>query len=222
MPQILSALRFDLLIKLLVAVMCGGAVGLEREMNGKPAGLRTNILICLGSTILMDLSERLGMLDNGTRIGDPGRIAAQVVSGIGFLGAGTILQARGVVVGLTSAATIWIVAAIGLTIGAGHYIEGVGSTMIVTGVLVGLAKVERKLHARRRVVNATFRLTTGATFEELLDVLATYSIFVQEKRVFHHAHDTTFELRLIGPVYQYDTASAELMRRSDVISVQFE
>jgi hypothetical protein len=113
--RIIEIFRFDLGAKLLVAIIAGGAVGFERELRGKPAGLRTNILICLGSALLMDLSVRIADDYNG----DPGRIAAQVVTGIGFLGAGTILHTRGTITGLTSAATIWVVAAIGLTAGAG-------------------------------------------------------------------------------------------------------
>jgi putative Mg2+ transporter-C (MgtC) family protein len=87
-------------------VLLGGAIGMERELSGKAAGLRTNILICVGSALLMDLSINLpGALG---RNGDPARLAAQVVTGIGFLGAGTIMQARGTVIGLTTAATLWL------------------------------------------------------------------------------------------------------------------
>ena len=137
---IVEAFRLDLAAKLLAAVLVGGGIGLERELKGKPAGLRTNILICLGSTVLMDL----GMGIAATHGGDPGRIAAQVVTGIGFLGAGTILHTRGQITGLTSAATIWVVAALGMTIGAGRFIEAFGSTVTVMMVLIGLGWVERK------------------------------------------------------------------------------
>ncbi|MCE9601248.1 MAG: MgtC/SapB family protein [Gemmatimonadetes bacterium] len=138
--MIIEAFRLDLAAKLLIAILIGGGVGLERELKGKPAGLRTNILICLGSALLMDLSMSLS-----TRYGgDPGRIAAQVVTGIGFLGAGTILHTRGQITGLTSAATIWVVAALGLTIGAGYFVEAAGSSLTVILVLVGLGWVEKR------------------------------------------------------------------------------
>jgi uncharacterized membrane protein YhiD involved in acid resistance len=136
----IQALRLDLAAELLMAVLIGGGVGLERELKGKPAGLRTNILICVGSTLLMDLSLSLSKVYGG----DPGRIAAQVVTGIGFLGAGTILHTRGQITGLTSAATIWVVAALGLTIGAGLFIEAAGSAVTVILVLVGLGWVEKR------------------------------------------------------------------------------
>lgn len=138
--MIIEVFRLDLFAKLLGAVLIGGGIGLEREFKGKPAGLRTNILICVGSALLMDLSIGLSAKYGG----DPGRIAAQVVTGIGFLGAGTILHTRGMITGLTSAATIWVVAAIGLTIGAGLFVEALGATLAVMIVLVGLGWVERK------------------------------------------------------------------------------
>lgn len=137
---IVDAFRLDLAAKLIAAILIGGGIGLERELKGKPAGLRTNILICVGSALLMDLSMNLAAVHGG----DPGRIAAQVVTGIGFLGAGTILHTRGQITGLTSAATIWVVAALGLTIGAGYFIEALGSTVTVMIVLVGLGWVERR------------------------------------------------------------------------------
>ena len=136
----IQAFRLDLAAKLFAAVLVGGGIGLERELKGKPAGLRTNVLICVGSALLMDLSLSL----TRTYGGDPGRISAQVVTGIGFLGAGTILHTRGMITGLTSAATIWVVAALGLTIGAGYFVEALGSTLTVIAVLIGLGWVESR------------------------------------------------------------------------------
>jgi putative Mg2+ transporter-C (MgtC) family protein len=222
----ISALRLDLLLKLALATVLGGAVGLEREISGKPAGLRTNILICLGSAMLMDLSIRVGVLQDvtagGPRIGDPARLAAQVVSGIGFLGAGTIMQARGAVVGLTTAATIWVVAAIGLTIGAGSYLEACGAALIVTSVLYGLGRVEKRLLQARRLVSGTVRVVKGTPFEELDHIIASAGIQVQSKAIFDHVDDRTFELKLVGPAKQYDVVSEALLRRDDVLSVQFD
>jgi putative Mg2+ transporter-C (MgtC) family protein len=141
----IEAFRLDLGVKLMIAILAGGGIGLERELRGKPAGLRTNILICVGSALLMDLS--IGIVgDSG---GDPGRIAAQVVTGIGFLGAGTILHTRGTITGLTSAATIWVVAAIGLTAGAGFHFEALAATVTVMMVLRGLGWVEGRFLSRQ-------------------------------------------------------------------------
>ncbi|HJU89248.1 MAG TPA: MgtC/SapB family protein [Gemmatimonadaceae bacterium] len=215
-------LRLDLLAKLLLAVVLGGVVGLERELSGKPAGLRTNILICLGSAILMDLSTRISVLADGTRVGDPARLAAQVVTGIGFLGAGTILQARGVVVGLTTAATIWVVAAIGLTVGAGAYVEAVGATLLVAVVLVGLRKAERSLLTRRRSISGTIRAKPGTSFDELRDLLGAYGLDIQSHKRFDHNADTTYEVRLTGPAKQFDAAAIGLTDNPAILSVAFE
>src|SRR5437867_8630103 len=111
--RMVQIFRLDLMLQLGLATLLGGAIGLERELGGKPAGLRTNILICIGSMLYTKLSITMA-----TGTADPTRVAAQIVTGVGFIGAGTILHARGAVVGLTSAATIWVVAAIGVALGA--------------------------------------------------------------------------------------------------------
>jgi len=133
----LRTLRADLLLQLVLATILGGVIGLERELKGKPAGLRTNILICFGAATFTHLSIHVGASH-----GDPGRIAAQVLTGVGFIGAGTILHTRGSVTGLTSAATIWVVSAIGMALGMGLYYEAVGTTALVMVVLLGLSRVE--------------------------------------------------------------------------------
>src|SRR5947208_11335820 len=102
-------------IRLILAALLGGIIGLEREMRDKPAGLRTNIMICVGSTLFMSLSTQVAKVLGG----DPTRIAAQIISGIGFLGAGAVLHSHGFVLGLTTAATIWVVAGVGIARGAG-------------------------------------------------------------------------------------------------------
>lgn len=153
----LDALQLGLLGRLLLATLLGGLIGLERELSGKPAGLRTNILICVGATLLMEISIVTAGLAGPGQSGDPSRIAAQVVSGIGFIGAGTILVARGQVVGLTTAATLWVVAAIGLAVGARAYVEAVGATGLVFATLVALRRIED--WALRRRPTASFALT---------------------------------------------------------------
>jgi putative Mg2+ transporter-C (MgtC) family protein len=220
--EVVDVLRLDLLGKLGLAVLLGGAVGLERELSGKPAGLRTNILICLGSTLLMDLSISIGIGDNGARIGDPGRIAAQVVTGIGFLGAGTIMQARGSVVGLTTAATIWVVAAIGLLVGAGRFVEAAGATVLVVMVLAGLGQLERRILAAYRTVNASVRVKRGAPFDEIEKEIRGAGVRIVKRDTFEHGDDTTFELRLAGPARQFDVVTARLLDRAEVLSVEFE
>jgi putative Mg2+ transporter-C (MgtC) family protein len=112
-------MEIDIILKILLAAMLGGIIGLERELSHKEAGLRTNILIAIGSTLITILSFKIAAMSPGA---DPARLTAQIVSGIGFLGAGAIIQARFAVHGLTTAATIWTVAAIGIAVGSGFYL----------------------------------------------------------------------------------------------------
>jgi putative Mg2+ transporter-C (MgtC) family protein len=137
--------RYQLLLRLLLAAALGGLIGLEREHSGKPAGFRTNLLICLGAALITEVSFNVA----ATASGDPGRIAAQIVSGIGFLGAGTILHARGSVYGLTTAATLWVVAAIGMAVGARAYAAAVIATGLVMLALMLLGRVEDYLIPRK-------------------------------------------------------------------------
>ncbi len=112
------------------AVVCGTVIGMERKSRHKPAGMRTVTLICLGSTIFTLAS--VALTHHG---GDPSRVAAQVVTGIGFLGAGAIIRHGGSIKGLTTAATIWVVAAIGVLIGAGYVVPAIGLSALVFGLL---------------------------------------------------------------------------------------
>ena len=135
-------------VKLIVAVVCGGAIGLERELSRKPAGLRTNVLICVGAALFMIVSRHIG---GGAPYTDPARLVAQVVTGIGFIGAGVILQSRGSISGLTSAATIFVVSAVGITIGEGMFTVALMTTLLIIVVLVFLRRVERGFVRRRRL-----------------------------------------------------------------------
>jgi putative Mg2+ transporter-C (MgtC) family protein len=161
-------LRLDLLGALLLAAVLGGAIGWEREHAHKPAGLRTNILICMGAALLTDLSHGVAAASGGS----PDRIAAQIVSGIGFLGAGTIIQARGSVTGLTTAATMWVVAAIGMAVGFGAHVEAVGTTVLVLIALIPLGWMEGKVengHAperRRKAEGPEKKVPLGRAREE--------------------------------------------------------
>ncbi|OUR97805.1 hypothetical protein A9Q84_06285 [Halobacteriovorax marinus] len=119
-------------IEIITALILGGLVGIDRERKMKSAGIKTNILICLGATLYTAISF-INIPDNS--MADPNRIAAQIVTGIGFLGAGAIIQSRGHVIGLTTAATIWVVAAIGMTIGSGYPVVAILFTLTILVVL---------------------------------------------------------------------------------------
>jgi len=139
----LGPLLVPFLVRCGIAAVCGGVIGMERELKHKPAGLRTNILICVGSAMYMAVG--LLLMPAGTTNVDPTRIAAQVVTGIGFLGAGCIIQQGGRITGLTTAATIWVVAAIGLVAGAGHPLLALIAALIVLATLAVLAPIEERL-----------------------------------------------------------------------------
>lgn len=123
-----------------LAIVCGAVIGVERGKRQKPAGLRTMMLICLGASIF----TQAGLLIAGGRA-DPGRVAAQVVTGVGFLGAGAIIHGRGAVTGFTTAAAIWVVAAIGVILGGGYAIAGVLFTVLVWGTLAAERAIESLL-----------------------------------------------------------------------------
>jgi len=125
----------SILCRLLLAALLGGLIGFERETGGKPAGMRTHALVCLGSALFMIISVSSPEFASGTRTVDPGRIAAGVVTGVGFLGAGTILRAGGSVRGLTTAASVWTVAAIGLAVGVGYYMTAAVATALSLVIL---------------------------------------------------------------------------------------
>lgn len=122
---------------IVASIICGALVGVERRARGKPAGLRTLILICMGSTIFT-----MGSLLIAGPWADPGRVAAQVVTGVGFLGAGVILRDRGSIIGLTTAATVWTIAAIGVVVGSGYAAAGIALALLVLGTLTLVRKLE--------------------------------------------------------------------------------
>ena len=150
MPQGKMVSDLEILLRLLLASVLGGMVGLEREMHGRPAGVRTYLLLSLGSALIMVLSEYL-FLKYQTGIPgislsvDPGRIAAQAITGIGFLGAGVIIRYKDSIRGLTTAACVWVVCAVGLAIGAGFYLFGSVVTGLTLFSLLALKAGERKL-----------------------------------------------------------------------------
>ncbi len=174
------------------------------------------MLICVGSALIMELSVRVGAV---AEVADPGRIAAQVVSGIGFIGAGSIIQSRGSVRGLTTAATIWVVAAIGLALGAGQYLAGVGSTVLVIVVLAGLGWVERRYLRPRHGQMITFETTPEFRFSTITELVGRLGYTVRSRRVTEYENRRKYQLKVSGPIDRIDALSSALMQRDDVVSV---
>ncbi|SDD70805.1 putative Mg2+ transporter-C (MgtC) family protein [Paenibacillus sp. UNCCL117] len=143
-PEVWEISYWELSLRIFVALILGGAIGLEREAGDHPAGFRTHILVCVGSALVVLLSSygfSQFAYEPNVRM-DPARLAAQVISGIGFLGAGTIMRTGATVAGLTTAASLWVVAAIGLAVGAGFYFGAVISTIAALISLFVLNKVD--------------------------------------------------------------------------------
>lgn len=145
---------WEIIFRLGLAVVFGGAVGFERESQNLPAGFRTHILVCVGAALIMMVSA-YGFTGPLANMVDRSRIAASVVTGIGFLGAGTILRQRGNIRGLTTAASIWVVSAIGLAVGIGFYFPALLATMVVLVSLLVLGRLDRVLISSYRVKRLT-------------------------------------------------------------------
>lgn len=133
--------ELDIAIKLVLACICGGLIGFLREKEKKAAGLRTHMLVCSGSALLMLVSIYMSAKFPGS---DAGRIASNVVTGIGFIGAGAIIQAGNSIIGITTAASIWVASAIGLALGCGFYFGGILATILAIIILKVLHEVEKK------------------------------------------------------------------------------
>ncbi|HZE26755.1 MAG TPA: MgtC/SapB family protein [Terriglobales bacterium] len=168
--------------RLVVAAILGGIIGLQRQLRHKPAGLRTNMFICFGSAMFTMLSDQLA----GSFGGDHTRVAAQIIPGIGFIGAGSILHARGSVVGLTSAATIFVVASVGMATGGGLYFTAIFATIVILIALALLGRLENRLAMKSVLI--TYEVT-GANAEVVL---------IESNRVLDQVHSTMQNVRVAG------------------------
>lgn len=157
----LDPAALDFWIRVGAAALCGGALGLERQLRGKPAGIRTSILICLGTLFFVLVGSSFELPG-----ADPTRVLGQVVTGIGFLGAGVILTRDGLVMGVTSAAVIWLLAAIGAMIGVGYTSTAIVVTLVAVTALVGIEMLESTFRALRRGVHGWGILPRESTGED--------------------------------------------------------
>jgi putative Mg2+ transporter-C (MgtC) family protein len=211
-PELLA--NYDLVLRLILAAALGGMIGLEREHSGKPAGFRTNMLICLGAALITEVSysvARAGISEFGGNP-DPGRIAAQIVSGIGFLGAGSILHARGGVTGLTTAATLWVVAAIGMAVGAHAYVAAMVATTLVMLALMLLGRVEDHLIAHRPTERSIeVKLGPVEAIGEIETKLLALGYTVETLRVDKQAGALQVGFHVSGPPEKWDVAIRNLL-----------
>ncbi|MCF7927672.1 MAG: MgtC/SapB family protein [Spirochaetales bacterium] len=192
----------EVLLRLGLSLVLSAFIGIEREFHDQPAGFRTHILISLGATILMLVSIAVPVLFNAGGEGDPGRIAAQVVSGIGFLGAGAIIKFGADIRGLTTAASIWAVAALGLTIGAGLYYTSVITFVLILFALIVLNRFEHRIFKQRILKVLTVSVRTGSlTSESLKRAALDFGMRIRSVNLSysHSEKETTFRILLYVP-----------------------
>jgi putative Mg2+ transporter-C (MgtC) family protein len=151
MEHVFSIEPFDW-IAIITAVLCGSIIGLERQLRGKPVGIRTSTLITLGTYVFIVAASTVS--NSAT---DPSRAIGQVITGVGFLGAGVMLSRDGVVIGVTSAATIWALASVGVCIGIGYYLTAIKLAAVVVSVLVGVEILEKYFQSLTRGVHQKYR-----------------------------------------------------------------
>jgi putative Mg2+ transporter-C (MgtC) family protein len=176
-PQSPEAVMLSrIILRLILAAILGGMIGLEREMKRKPAGLRTNMFICFGSAMFTILSVELA----SNFVGDHTRIAAQIIPGIGFIGAGSILHARGSVTGLTTAATLFVVASVGMAAGGGFYLPAIFATMMILVALNLLGWAEARFSLKPFLMTYEVR---GDSAEDL--VSGVNQVLEDERRIMH-------------------------------------
>ena len=192
------------LLKLGLAVILGGLVGYEREHHNQPAGLRTHIILCVGATLITLVSIALSKDLGNDRLTDPTRIAAQIVSGIGFLGGGAILRLGATVKGLTTAACIWTVTGVGMAVGAGYYFPAAMVVLIMLFSLHSLARFEDAFIKKRMYREMTL---TARSSPDLLGnvekVFAANRIFIKNIEVEKELSEPNVQLRAIVPAPEH-------------------
>jgi putative Mg2+ transporter-C (MgtC) family protein len=214
-PHILT--EWDMVIRLLISFAAGAIVGFERSSHHQVAGLRTHILITMGATLLMLLSIWLPQEFSGMKNGDPGRIAAQVVSGIGFLGAGAIIRLGNNVRGLTTAASLWFMAAVGLAIGGGMFIAaGIAEALgLITLFVLGL--MERKVFPSERIkiLELIYR-DSNPSVKEAKNIITAAGIHIQSMDMHQSSKGKATKLKLlVGIPTTVDIASiARILKAS--------
>lgn len=214
--ELAQVLRLDLLASLLISTVLGAAVGVEREIRGKPAGLRTNTLICVGACLYTELS--IALTQPGP--GDPSRVAAQIVTGVGFLGAGTIMRGRGSVSGLTTAATIWLVAAIGMAVGAGWEMEAAGATLLTLAVLGVLGRLESHLDLTTGTSRLSLRITPDqGHLERIHEIVGEAGAKVERLDASVEGKEMTVRLQMRGARHARDRAKLGVLRATGTWSV---
>ena len=216
----------QIIIRLVLAFVLGGLIGFERELHGRAAGLRTHILVCLGSSLIMLTSMHMFYLYREVATIDPARIAAGVITGIGFLGAGTIIRFKASVRGLTTAASLWAVAGIGLAIGSGFYLGAYLTSAMVLFVLFFLTRLERALVRKNWYKGIAVETKGGAQqLRDIRSVLSDYKVEIRDFEVKKkpESHNVIVELDLkLVTDRQNDQILTDVMRIKGVEGAKWQ
>ncbi len=184
-----------IVLRIAIAVICGGAIGLERGMKNRPAGMRTYMLVCVGSCLIMLTNQ---YIYQATQSGDPMRLGAQVVSGIGFLGAGTIIVTRhNQIKGLTTAAGLWSAAGVGLALGIGFYEAALTAGFAIFFVLTILQRWDDRMHSKTRIVEIYVELEEGTTVGYFIRGVRRLELEISDIQM---EQDSTAERSIVGMI----------------------
>ncbi len=215
----MAHLLAKMLLRLILAAFLGGVIGLEREFKHKPAGLRTNMFICFGSALFTMLSEALA----GSFGGDHTRIAAQIIPGIGFIGAGSILHSRGSVTGLTTAATLFVVASIGMAAGGGLYLPAMFATIIILLALHFLGWFERNWNLKPLLMS--YVMTGGnaeAIISDVNNVLNEQHHIMHSVQVGRSNGDYCVQFTVEGTMQEHHDLNSRFRRLGSIAKVEAE
>lgn len=210
-----------IVLKLLLAVILGGMVGFEREHKSRPAGLRTHILVCVGAALVQITSINYAK-NNGIPM-DPMRLGAQVISGIGFLGAGTIIKEGANIKGLTTAASLWAVGCIGLATGSGLYFEAIAATIVILISLKSFTRIEEKIaRERKQIVLEVIAKNQPGTLGIIGSALGTLEIQIQNVEM-NIIDEYTIHMELLlklNKVMEEEEIIAVLMNKTGIDSIR--
>ena len=210
--------------RLVVSLFCGGLIGLERELKNKSAGIKTNMLICVGSMLFTTTSILIGSM--GAKDGDPGdptRIAAQIVSGIGFLGGGAIMQSKETILGLTTAASIWLVAAIGVWIGIGQLEVALFVSVLMVIVLVSVTFFENRFLERKRLFKIILHLrgkTDEVTRAALEGLVMENELSLEDYRENFSSTQPEVRIAYLGRTHDHSKLLLELWKIPGILDVK--
>lgn len=223
--------KFEIVTRLILSAIIGGLIGMEREISNRPAGLRTHILVTLGSTLIMLVSiDGFYILGEGILSGDPSRLAAQVVSGIGFLGAGTIMRTGNNIMGLTTAASLWVSAGIGLAIGSGYYLGAIVTAIVVLLTLMSLGVLEKKSLRKKYKQIEIVGLNRPGLIGRIGTFFAKYDISIKDIKIINNEFqcaDDEGVMRIhftikIPSNFDRESFNMEIYQLPGIISVNFE